>query len=266
MEFLRFLRALPETIFSFCYVAFVPAWISEKKPSVGINRVLVGGSGVVILSSLFFVMLPSAIAFHDLFRPSRDLLQVILSLSHHPIVVGSVHGFAVASLFGLIPPVSIVARYNLTDDGIPPVLAYFLTGVLPWILASVFGYIPVFTHFVRIVFFFSASFVIYIFPALLFIRHKRGMITPSDLRIDYPPVDLFLQKNVVPHYAFPPNYFPFLATPERSILAAKIILCLGALLTASNLVFYIIYLGMEPGGFMVHSLTATPTPSPLLPL
>jgi amino acid permease len=122
-------------LFNFALVMAIPAWLSEKKPSVSVSKVVYGST---ILSTVLYILvgLLGAMAIPNI---NANALAPMVSGAFGP---GLRMGASLFAFFivGLdIPLFSVLTRYNLTNSGLcSPRMANILVVYLPWSTAWMF--------------------------------------------------------------------------------------------------------------------------------
>jgi amino acid permease len=136
-----YVSALPTVLFNYGFVATIPSWLNEKKPSVDVSSTIWTAQALATGQYLIFAIL-AALSIN--FSAGTDALSMINS--------GGVEGmwevskimtfiFPIANVYTSIPVFSIIVRYNLLQlDGIkvPVWAANLLAVVLPWVVAVPF--------------------------------------------------------------------------------------------------------------------------------
>ena len=122
-------------LFNFTLVMAIPAWLSQKKPSVGVSKIVYGST---ILSTILYIMvgLLGAMAIPNI---NANALEPMVSGAFG---LGLRMGASIFAFFiiGLdIPLFSVLTRYNLTNSGLfSQRTANILVVWLPWGTAWLF--------------------------------------------------------------------------------------------------------------------------------
>lgn len=126
-------RLVGVCLFSYAFVVTIPSWVAEKKPNVDIFKVVWGCMILVTAIHIIFGVL-GALTHAGL---SGDVLAVLTD-GGGPHTAWITRVMLILLNFGIIMPdipvYAVMVRYNL-QHVLPAWLAFFISTILPWIIA-----------------------------------------------------------------------------------------------------------------------------------
>ncbi|KAI8058577.1 hypothetical protein BDF22DRAFT_739993 [Syncephalis plumigaleata] len=142
-------------LFNYAFITTVPSWINSKQPSVSTKKSIWWSIGI---STVLYILLGVLdINLHD---------NLFIRISSYV--------FPIAVLITSIPVFTIVVRYNLVRGQlVGKVMANFLAGVLPWIIAIPFQTGDLLMTLMNWASLFFTSAINFILPFIMYLLYRR---------------------------------------------------------------------------------------------
>ncbi|RKP27710.1 hypothetical protein SYNPS1DRAFT_12273 [Syncephalis pseudoplumigaleata] len=165
-------------LFNYAFITTVPSWINSKQPSVSARKSIWWSIGV---STLLYILLGILGAMAIDLPKQGDILSALEARLHDNMFIRiSSYVFPIAVLITSIPVFTIVVRYNLVRGQLAgKVMANFLAGVLPWIVAIPFQSGDLLMTMMNWASLFFNSAINFILPFIMYLLYRRRSSFPA---------------------------------------------------------------------------------------
>lgn len=131
---------MPTVVYNYGFVATVPSWLNEKKPSVSVVNTMLSS---VVFSTLIYIVLGVTGGMGVLFPSgsTETLLALLDNGGDQYWLISRIATFLfpICCLMTSIPVFAVIIRYNLVNTGIFPLwLANIIAVVVPWVISLIF--------------------------------------------------------------------------------------------------------------------------------